>query len=559
MARRIMATLRFSPLLLGLIAIVPLDASAQGQPGDVGVLTSDSASLDAGKFVNPIGEGADPWVVRDEQNNRYLWCMSQGNRAIAIHTSDQLTSMGKKHIVWRAPSSGPYSQEVWAPELHFIKGRWYVYFAASDGANENHLAYVLESKTDDPLGEYELHGPLATGDGVDGRSPNVWAIDMTVLPHNGNLYAIWSGWDAPGTDRQFLYIAPMKSPTELSGTRVRLCNNSDYLWERTEPKASERGLNEGPQVFQAGGKSCVVYSCGASWLPTYKLGMLELVGSDPLDPSAWRKRSKAVFEGTEEVYGVGHSCFVKSPDGTQWWHVYHAKRDRRPGWRREIRVQPMKVDAEGYPVFGRPLTNERALDRPSGETTASANLPVRLFGKPQNDAGYSYFGHHQFIDVSDRGLELGRVPADPVNGYRCGEKVVCDLSMPDDIQAEVTIDFRGSPDARDAGILFRCTGASVGYDAQKAYFAGLIPKTGIVVLGKTNGENWTELSRSPTTIDVAKPQTLTVQAIGDRITVNHNQTPRIAISDSNYTSGKVGLRVVDTHACFTDLTITDPE
>jgi len=87
--------------------------------------------------------------------------------------------------VWEAPESGPYSREVWAPELHWTQDRWHIYFAASDGQNRNHLAYVLRSKSQNPLEEYELYGPLATGAGPDGRSPNIWAIDMKLLPSLG--------------------------------------------------------------------------------------------------------------------------------------------------------------------------------------------------------------------------------------------------------------------------------------------------------------------------------------------------------------------------------------
>ncbi len=132
-------------------------------------------------------------------------------------------------MVWTAPKSGPYSKEVWAPEIHLLDGRWHIYVAASDGDNANHLAYVLLSRDEDPLSPYTLHGPLPTGDGEDGKSPNIWAIDMTVLEHEGKRYALWSGWDAPGTDRQFLYIAPMKSPIELAGPRVLICKNDTYL------------------------------------------------------------------------------------------------------------------------------------------------------------------------------------------------------------------------------------------------------------------------------------------------------------------------------------------
>lgn len=317
------------------------------------------------EFANPIGRGADPWVVRDPQGSGYLWCFSEANRGITIRRSKSLTDLGTKHVIWQAPRSGPYSQEVWAPELHFLEDRWHIYFAADDGKNENHQTYVLRSQTVDVLGDYELLGPLKTGEGQDRDSPNIWAIDMTVLHHQGQRYAIWSGWDAPGTDQQFLYIARMESPTQLSGPRVRLADHADFAWERIGPEANAKGLNEAPQVFQTPDQTCIVYSCAASWLPSYKLGMLELLGDDPLDAASWKKRPEPVFESTESTYGVGHSCFVQAWGDDQWWHVFHAKRDRNPGWDRAIFVQAMQVDARGFPVFGKPVAAGQTLSRPA--------------------------------------------------------------------------------------------------------------------------------------------------------------------------------------------------
>lgn len=505
-----------------------------------------SASLPRTRFVNPIGEGADPWVVRDPNDKRYLWCFSEGNRAIAIHTGDSLTSLGTKHVVWNAPSTGPYSQQVWAPELHYLDDRWHVYFAASDGRNENHRAYVLRSKSNDPLGEYELFGPLKTGDGADRDAPNVWAIDMTVLEHNDQRYAIWSGWDAPGTDQQYLYIAAMKSPTELTGPRVQLCDNDDFNWERVEPGAEHRGLNEGPQVFQAKGATAVVYSCGASWLPTYKLGLLELEGDNPLDPAAWKKRPQPVFQSTQTTYGVGHSCFVRSLDDKEWWHVFHAKRDRQPGWRRAIFVQPMKVGGRGYPVLGTPVEAGVEISVPSGDSIDEPGTSTE---------GFSYYGHHQFYAVNDDAIRLGVVPDQPINDYRSGEKVMLDHDVPSDFKASVAIDFLGRDQARDAGLLFRCSAASVGYDAQRGYFAGLIPQTSLVILGKMDGTHWKELARAKTKIDASQSQALTVKMVGSDITVLHNDEPTIQFQDGTYTSGTVGLRVVNTEAEFRDLKI----
>ena len=537
----------------------------QNIPADAGVPSfkpggATNAPLAENSFINPVGEGADPWVIRDPNSPRYLWCLSEGNLAIAVHTSDRLESMGQKHIIWEAPTTGPYSKEVWAPELHFIDGRWYIYFAASDGDNANHLSYVLESEKDDPLGPYSLHGPLATGEGKDGRSPNLWAIDVTVLKHDSKRYAIWSGWDAAGTDQQYLYIAPMKSPTELAGPRIRLCSNDDYPWEFTHytpdltTNDKGRGLNEAPQIFRAQGRTFVTFSCGASWLPTYKLGILELIADDPLNPKSWKKRATPVFTGNDSTIGVGHSCFVTSLDESERWHIYHAKRDPNPGWRRTLFVQPMKTGKRGFPLFGQALAKGSATLRPKGQQPFPANQTVKeSLRQPVAPDNFSYFGHHQFAKPTSNGFELGVIPAEPVNDFRSGEKLIFDNYLPADLKISVTIDLLDRSNARDAGLLFRTTGSSIGYDAQRGYFAGLIPSTGLIIFGKTDGETWTELARQEHAFNVQQKQRLAITCKGDRFTVSLNGKLMISLQDATYDRGTIGMRVVNTHAVFTDL------
>ncbi len=546
--------------LLAWNATLPVDA---GDPAFAADKTHASATSDdlaiqelpAEQFVNPIGEGADPWVIRDPKSDGYLWCFSDGNRAIAVHTSSRLTSLGEKHIVWQAPDSGPFAREVWAPELHLLDGRWHIYFAASDGDNANHLTYVLVSDNDDPLGNYTLHGPLQTGD-VAGQP--LWAIDMTVLEHAGKRYGIWSGWDEAGSDRQYLYAAEMKSPTELLLPRVKICSNDDYPWEFTEGAGRGRGLNEGPQVFKAVQRTCVIYSCGGSWLPTYKLGRLELVGSNPLEPTAWKKHDQPIFNATETTYGVGHSCFVPSPDGTQWWHVYHAKRDREPGWRRAIYAQEMQIGPAGFPRLGRPLAPGTPIQRPAGEQPLdAAELPMSstLDRDSRIHADLTPYAHHQMLAVEADGLHLGIQPREPINAYRCGEKVILERSVPDDLRIEVTLQFMQGAESRDAGILFRSTGHSIGYDSQRGYFLGLIPRTQLMILGRMDGRNWKELARVPVQLDAAQPQRLAVEVQGTKVIGYHNGAATLEYQVNEYHHGQVGLRVVDTHVRFSDLSI----
>lgn len=503
------------------------------------------------QFTNPIFEGADPWII--QHDGKYIACMSEGNHSIALHISDDLTKLGPKQIVWQAPETGPYSREVWAPELHHLDNRWYVYFAADDGDNRNHLSYVLESEGDDPLGPYEIRGPIYTGDDLEQKQDNRWAIDATVLEHEGKRYLIWSGW-AADNDEQWLYIAPMKSPWELAGPRVKLCHNADYLWERVGEQPDQRGLHEGPQILKNDGRTFIIYSTSSSWQPTYKLGLLELKqGGDPLNPKDWVKGKRPVFSGTEETYGVGHASFVKSPDGKEDWIVYHAKRDRDDGWRRAVYVQPFTWGPKGRPKFGKPVTAGELLDLPSGTPDAAPEHGAKTFSKFKFLEGWSYFGHHQMSELRDGQLILGVQPRAPINAYRSGEKVVLDDGDWRNLKVAATIRILSGD--RDAGILFRIQRPAVGFDAQEGYFAGIIPKSSRVILGATDGLHWRHIADAEASVSVNKDHRLEVTARGDSIVVTLDGKEVLKADDDAFAHGSIGLRVVDTEAAFSDVTV----
>ncbi|MDQ3132004.1 MAG: family 43 glycosylhydrolase, partial [Acidobacteriota bacterium] len=105
-------------------------------------------------FTNPIVEsGADPWVIF-WMNNYYYCCGSEDG--ISVSKSKKLKDIGTvpRVKVWIAPEGTNYSQNIWAPELHRLDGKWYIYFAADDGNNANHRMYVLERDNENPQGSY---------------------------------------------------------------------------------------------------------------------------------------------------------------------------------------------------------------------------------------------------------------------------------------------------------------------------------------------------------------------------------------------------------------------
>lgn len=135
------------------------------------------------------------------------------------------------------------------------------------------------------------------------------------------------------------------------GSRVMI-SSPEYDWELNgHPR-----INEGLEVLMREGRVFIIYSASGSWTDDYCLGQLELVGDYPLRASSWKKKETPVFARTKDVFGPGHASFVKSPDGSEDWIVYHAARHKGAGWDRDIRMQRFGWSPDGEPYFGSPVT-----------------------------------------------------------------------------------------------------------------------------------------------------------------------------------------------------------
>ncbi|MBR4728607.1 MAG: glycoside hydrolase family 43 protein [Clostridia bacterium] len=297
------------------------------------------ADASGGETVTlPLGGGSDPWVV--SRDGVYYYCYSVG-RGVAVRASETFAGLfdAPGAVVYAAPAGTLYSDSYWAPELHCIGGKWYIYVAADDGRNENHRMYALVS--DSPTGPFTFAGKVAA-------PTDRWAIDGTVLTLGEKLYFIWSGWEGATDSGQFLYIAPMDSPTHISGERVRI-SAPQYDWE-----TQGHPINEGPAVLQDDDGVYLLYSASGSWTDDYCIGMLALIGDDPLDPASWVKCPRPVLSKTDGAYGPGHCSLLRAANG-QEYIIYHANLESGTGWNgRSVRVQPFRR-IFGVPVFGKPL------------------------------------------------------------------------------------------------------------------------------------------------------------------------------------------------------------
>ncbi|KAF4553850.1 putative glycosyl hydrolases family 43 protein 2 [Elsinoe fawcettii] len=258
-----------------------------------------------------------------------------------------------KHVIWRPPHGTDHSADLWAPELHALRGRWYVYYAAANPhhGNKSHRMYVLggpPAHEDPATGRWEFLG------GIRGMPPNQWAIDGTIIELYHQLYFVYSGWPFDNHDNsektQEIFIIRLSDPLTADSPAICLCQPHEP-WERS----GDAGINEGPQFLAAQDGSWVgiVYSCAGSWTNEYKMNTIQYLGGDPLNHASWRKGRQPLITNNNRgagPWGPGHGSFIHI--GNETVGIFHATDSPTDGWNnRRARMQRV-IFKDGQPFMG---------------------------------------------------------------------------------------------------------------------------------------------------------------------------------------------------------------
>lgn len=314
-------------------------------------------------FNNPIVEQrADPWVYKHVDGYYYFTASVPEYDRIELRRSKTIQGLGEASAVtvWRKYDKGPMSANIWAPELHFIDGKWYIYFAAARTAETNeglfdHRMFVLETDAENPLeGNWVEKGQIKT-------QWESFSLDATTFEHRGVRYLVWPQKDPSIIGNSNLYIAKMENPWTIKGEPIML-TKPEYDWEKIGFL-----VNEGPAVLKKNGKIFMTFSASAT-NHHYCMGLLVAdENSDLLDVNSWTKLPEPVFKTSEETgqFGPGHNSFTVSEDGTEDILIYHARNykeivgDPLYDPNRHTRAQQIFWDQDGMPVFGVPVRDSK--------------------------------------------------------------------------------------------------------------------------------------------------------------------------------------------------------
>lgn len=313
--------------------------------------------MNTSPWPNPfIEQRADPFILYHQGEYYFIASVPEYDR-LEIRRAQSIEGLrdAPAVVVWRKPDTGPMGELIWAPELHHVDGKWYIYFAAAHTRALDHQGmfqhrmYVLACADADPLtGNWQEKGQVIT-------PMDSFALDATTFNHQGKQWYLWAQKDPDIAGNTNLYLAEMDTPWSLKGAPVML-SKPEYDWEC-------RGfmVNEGPAVIRHGERLFISYSASATD-ENYCLGLLWIdTAADPMIPENWHKSPRPVFITSypNKQYGPGHNSFTRTPDG-QDVLVYHARSYTEidgdplydPG--RHTRLTCLEWDTNGMPVFGEP-------------------------------------------------------------------------------------------------------------------------------------------------------------------------------------------------------------
>ena len=295
------------------------------------------------RFPNPfIYHRADPFIYKhtdgmyyftasytDMEHNldgkyQYLYIILRRSATLG-GLADGSGAYEEKTVYERSPiAGGTLSPHIWAPEIHYIDGKWYIYYTTtiSDDSSWRIRPHCLECRDMDPFnGNWEQKGPVVTEVKGDIAFTD-FSLDHTHFEHDGKHYFLWAQKTNNISD---IFIAQLSNPWTLCTPAVRL-SHPEYAWE-----LHGFPVDEGPGVIKHGGKIFITFS-GSGTDSLYCVGLLYAdEKAEFLDAASWKKLPYPVFQSSRATgqFGLGHNSFTRSDDDTEDLIIYHGRQEER--------------------------------------------------------------------------------------------------------------------------------------------------------------------------------------------------------------------------------------
>ncbi len=317
--------------ILSLLALAFLALSCQPAP-------APSPHAEPRTYTNPVGGGllmGDPFVLRNG-DRYYLFGTTDPGAGFRVYESENLVDWEEKGFAYHASDSTWATPPFWAPEVEAYRGRFYMTYSGRDRASGRLLTALAVS--DRPEGPYrDLYAPWF--------DLGYSAIDADIfVDGDGRPYVYFSkNGMQDGYSFGIIYGAPLMPDLSGLAAEPRLLLQAEQAWERID--YAHNRANEGPFVFEHDGQYVMTYSANHTFRPGYGIGYA--TADHPLGP--WTKSPDNPIAGTDAAVGysgAGHNSITTSPDGSEWFIVYHTHADpaHPENQRRTVNIDRLRME-----------------------------------------------------------------------------------------------------------------------------------------------------------------------------------------------------------------------
>ncbi len=256
-----------------------------------------------------IIERADPQVYLHFDGYYYMCASVPKYDVIELRRAKSLDELENASVknVWYKHDFGMQSELIWAPEIHYVEGSFYIYYAAASDKNQDerdctfkHRMFAIKCLGQNPMtDEFVECGQIKT-------NQDSFSLDATILQVKNNNYYIWAQKEVGADSNSNIYLAKMISPTELD-SRQECISKPEYAWETQGFK-----VNEGPAVLVHDERIFLTFSASATD-ENYCIGLMYADVKDDLTKKAsWTKLDQPIMQTDAKNLriGPGHNSFT---------------------------------------------------------------------------------------------------------------------------------------------------------------------------------------------------------------------------------------------------------
>ncbi len=294
-------------------------------------------------YTNPIADGVymgDPFMIHHE-GVYYLYGTTNSGEGFRCWSSRDLQEWNPEGFVFRESEETWGGSNFWAPEVHHLDGKFYLAFSCKGREAEHDRMLLCLAESDSPTGPFkEVYAPWF--------DMGYSCIDAHLFfDDDGKKYLYFDrvGYEGEWPDGHLyglVYCRELNEKMAPVGDTV-FVSGPEQEWEH--PLSDNSRCNEGSYIMKHDGRYYMTYSANHYRDPFYGIGVS--TADHPLGP--WTKSEDNPLIGLDkerEIFGPGHNCFMRSPDGSELFIVYHTHVSEE-NKQREVNIDRVKFDETG--------------------------------------------------------------------------------------------------------------------------------------------------------------------------------------------------------------------